>query len=371
MLVYTLGAALVLANLSAALALTLLPRDMCGGGPSGCYDSTTCLAVTLHAGARGHGLATACDTPPDQTEWSLAAVSWEPADTAVDARGSADLLRRETHRSNSSNSSGLEGVSGLARRLAAERSALPSLSLPPALPLPPSPPPLPLPPPPPPPSPLPPPSPRLPPPPSATPLPPSSPLGRSEEWALAGFQLSTVLLGWLLLLGLSLGFLLERVKALAQRSPPTPARLVPTPGSSAAGSAGGEAGAADVDSAVCLVSYLDRAALPPSAAGGPEHVPWHYCGFIVRVLSTPPSLCSGYEAHCAVCLREEDVGWLPLGRALSLDIRAAQTARAGPAERAAPVKELKSQAASGAGAMLPRTQAGPSFYVRRGHAGEL
>ena len=83
----------------------------------------------------------------------------------------------------------------------------------------------------------------------------------------------------------------------------------------------------------------------------------------------PPALRSGYEAHCAACLQEEDVSWLPLGRALSLDVRAAQTARAAPAAAEAPLlPELQSDAAPGAGAMLPRMRAGPSFYVRRGHA---
>ena len=173
-------------------------------------------------------------------------------------------------------------------------------------------------------------------------------------------------LGWLLLLGLSLGSLLERLRTQAQRSTQPPGSLLPPP------DAGGKAGAADADSAVCLVSYLDRTALPPSAAGRAEHLPWHYCGFIVRVLSVPPALHSGYEAYCAACLQEEDVGWLPLGRALSLDVRAAQAARAAPAAAGAPlIPELQSPAASGAGAMLPRTQAGPSFYVRRGHAGAL
>ena len=173
-------------------------------------------------------------------------------------------------------------------------------------------------------------------------------------------------LGWLLLLGLSLGSLLERLRTQAQRSTQPPGSLLPPP------DAGGKAGAADADSAVCLVSYLDRTALPPSAAGRAEHLPWHYCGFIVRVLSVPPALHSGYEAYCAACLQEEDVGWLPLGRALSLDVRAAQTARTAPAAAEAPfIPELQSEAASGAGAMLPRMQAGPSFYVRRGHAGAL
>ena len=138
MIVYGLGAALVLANLTGALALTLLPRDMCGSGLSGCYDSPTCLAVTLHAGVRGHGLATACDASPDETEWSLAAaVSWGGADAAVGTTGSADSLRRSnrssSNSSSDSDSSGgggggggnLDGVSGLARRLAAERSEPP------------------------------------------------------------------------------------------------------------------------------------------------------------------------------------------------------------------------------------------------------
>merc|ERR1712025_649165 len=66
LLLYALGGALLLANLTGALALTLLPSDMCGGGVGGCHDSPTCLAVALHAGARGHGLATACDASPDE-----------------------------------------------------------------------------------------------------------------------------------------------------------------------------------------------------------------------------------------------------------------------------------------------------------------
>ena len=37
---------------------------------------------------------------------------------------------------------------------------------------------------------------------------------------------------------------------------------------------------------------------------------------------SPPAMRSGYEAHCAACMLKDDVGWLPLGQALSLDLKA-------------------------------------------------
>ena len=79
---------------------------------------------------------------------------------------------------------------------------------------------------------------------------------------------------------------------------------------------------------MCPISYLDHATLPPDAAGRAEHLPWHYAGFIVRVLSTPPATRSRAEAHCAAAIAADGVGWLPLGRAMSLEIQKARDAAA-------------------------------------------
>ena len=117
---------------------------------------------------------------------------------------------------------------------------------------------------------------------------------------------------------------------------------------------------------LCPISYLDHATLPPDAAGRAEHAPWHYCGFIVRVLSTPPALRSRYEAACAAALADDGVGWLPLGRAMSLEVKAVQAAGDVAAAAEAAAARLDDEAGPEHGGMHARAGRGraSSFYVR-------
>jgi len=146
-----------------------------------------------------------------------------------------------------------------------------------------------------------------------------------SEWSLAALQLCFAAVCSVLAMGLTLGLLVERVSRVAVADATTPAEAAAASASlfddlrdddHGMGS-GGRGG-------LCPISYLDHATLPPDAAGTPEHVPWHYCAFIVRVLATPPEARTRPEARVATALAADRVAWLPLGRAMSLDIRAAQ-----------------------------------------------
>ena len=78
------------------------------------------------------------------------------------------------------------------------------------------------------------------------------------------------------------------------------------------------------------------------------------------------ALRSRYEAACAAALADDGVGWLPLGRAMSLEVKAVQAAGDVAAAAEAAAARLDDETGPEHGGMHARAGRGraSSFYVR-------